>query len=238
MYHNVGPPPPGAHLPSLYVTPAQLARHFELLRLMGFREISMSDALPYLRGERGGRVAVLTFDDGYRDNLEHALPLLRRFGFGATCYVPSGALGRFNLWDAELLNVRKPVMDAGELRAWVAEGLEIGAHSRSHPRLSTCPPERLRGEVRGSKEDLQDLLGCEVSQFCYPFGDYDARVLGEVREAGFVAATAMRRGRARPGDDPLQLRRVLVRGTEGIGKLLLKLATPYEDRRGQDLTGS
>ena len=232
MYHNVGIAPRGAGLPSLYVTPAQLGRHFRLLRALGFRGISMGEAMPYLRGERTGRVAVLTFDDGYRDNLENALPLLQRFGFGATCYVPSALLGSYNAWDAERLGVRKPLMDAAELRRWLDAGMEVGAHTRTHPHLSRCAPERIREEVHGSRRELEELLDVRIDQFCYPFGDLDEPVVAEVAAAGFEAATAMTRGRARPGDDPLRLRRVLVRGTEGLHKLALKLLTGYEDRRG------
>lgn len=233
MYHNVATPPPGARLPELYVAPADFARQMRLLRLLGFRALSLSDALPYLRGESAGRVAVLTFDDGYADNLENALPVLAGHGFGATVYAASGALGAYNAWDAEKLGVRKPVMSAAQLRAWRDAGMEVGAHTRTHPYLPTLPDAAVAEEVRGSRADLEDALGAEVRHFCYPYGSYDARVLEAVRDAGYLTATTLRRGRARPGDDPLQLRRVSVRGTEGVRMLALKLLTPYEDRRGR-----
>ena len=57
MYHNVAVPPPGVRLPSLYVTPADFTRQMRLLRLLGLRGISMSEAMPYLTGERTGRSA-------------------------------------------------------------------------------------------------------------------------------------------------------------------------------------
>jgi peptidoglycan/xylan/chitin deacetylase (PgdA/CDA1 family) len=233
MYHNIATAPASARLPELYVTPERFARQMEWLRRLGIQGLSMSEAMPHLRGERTSRVAVLTFDDGYADNLESALPVLKQHGFGATCYVPSGAIGAHNQWDADKLRVRKPVMSMEQLRAWSAAGLEVGAHTRSHPRLPDCTTEQIRDEVIGSRTELEERLGLEITQFCYPYGEYDARTLAAVREAGFTAATTLRRGRARPADDPLQLRRVSVRGTEGMHLFLLKVTTPYEDRRGR-----
>jgi peptidoglycan/xylan/chitin deacetylase (PgdA/CDA1 family) len=238
MYHNVAPAPAGVRLPSLYVDPRAFARQMALLARLGFRGISMSQALPYLRGERAGRVAVLTLDDGYADNVENALPVLLRHGFRATCYVASGEIGGYNSWDAADLGVRKPIMTGSQLRAWHDAGMEVGAHTRTHPFLSTLGEREIREEVLGSRADLEDRLGVQVTQFCYPYGDHDERVVGVVRAAGFAAATTLRRGRARPGDEPLRLPRVLVRGEDRLHRVLLKLLTPYEDRRGRRGTGA
>jgi peptidoglycan/xylan/chitin deacetylase (PgdA/CDA1 family) len=84
MYHNINCPPQGARLRNLYVRKNAFARQMFLLRLLGYRGLSMSAAMPYLRGEKKGRVAVLTFDDGYVDTLENALPILQKNGFSAT----------------------------------------------------------------------------------------------------------------------------------------------------------
>ncbi len=154
MYHNVARAP--RHLRiyrSLYVAPGAFARQLALLNRAGYRGLSMADAMPYLTGERRGRVAVITLDDGYVDNLQHALPVLRRHGFTATCYAVSGALGSHNHWDADRLGIDKPVMTADQLRAWLAAGMEVGAHSRSHPRLTRCSDAALRDEVRDASRD-------------------------------------------------------------------------------------
>lgn len=233
MYHNVAAAPSGARLPELYVTPDAFAWQMRVLARFGFRGVSLAEAMPVLRGERAERVAVLTFDDGYADNVENALPVLLRHGFHATCYLTSHALGRYNEWDAHLLNVRKPVMSPDQLRTWCAAGMEVGAHTRTHPRLSTLDLPAIAGEVAGSRADLEDHTGREVAHFCYPYGEYDGRVLSAARAAGYATATTLRRGRARPGDDPLQLRRVSVRGTDPRHLFLLKLLTAYEDRRGR-----
>ncbi|AND70852.1 polysaccharide deacetylase [Dyella thiooxydans] len=202
-----------------------------LLRRAGYTGLSMRDAMPYLRGERRGRVAVITLDDGYLDNLENALPALLAQGFTATCYVVSATLGSHNLWDEQKLGVRKRLMDGAQLRQWHDAGMEVGAHSRSHPRLTRCDEPSLRDEIAGSRAELEDVIGATVNQFCYPYGDTDQRVAEAARQAGYEAATATRRGRARPGMDLFQLPRVQVARHHWLLPFAQRVFTAYEDRR-------
>lgn len=233
MYHHIAPVPPSLRaLRGLYVTPTAFARQMRLLRLLGFRGLSMSQAAPYLRGEASGRVAVITLDDGYVDNLEHALPVLHRFGFGATCYMVSACSGRYNHWDAERTGVREPLMSAEQLRRWHGAGMEVGAHTRSHVHLTQCSDSALRDEVAGSRAELEDILGAAVPQFCYPYGDHDDRVVEAVRDAGYEAATTTRRGRARGGSDRLRLPRIPVSNRHLLPQLAVRLLSRYEDRHG------
>ncbi|MDE2271686.1 MAG: polysaccharide deacetylase family protein [Xanthomonadaceae bacterium] len=233
MYHNVAEVPDGLDPDGrcLYVTPAAFAAQMGLLRRLGWRGVSMGDAMPYLRGERRGRVVAITFDDGYLDNLEQAMPVLQRCGFGATCYVVNGCIGKYNLWDAERLGVRKPMMTVGQLHAWRAGGMEVGAHTRNHPRLTECSDARLRDEVAGGKAELEDLLGIAVPQFCYPFGDADARVAKAARDAGYVASPTVRRGRARRGMDLFMLPRVAIDYADSLAHFAIRAFTPFEDWR-------
>ena len=232
MYHNIARAPRDLRVyRSLFVSPAAFARQMWLLRRFGYTGLSMSAAMPYLRGERAGRIAVITLDDGYVDNLDYALPILQRYGFSATCYVVSGSVGQYNQWDAERLGVRKPLMSVEQLRGWHRGGMEIGAHTRSHPRLTQCDGAQLHDEVHGSKATLEDHLGAPVTQFCYPYGDADDRVAGVVREAGFAAATTTRRGRATAGMDLWQLPRVQVARHHLLPQFALRVLSRYEDRR-------
>lgn len=232
MYHNIDKPPQGAKLRNLYVRTGAFARQMFLLKLLGYKGLSMSAAMPYLRGEKRGRVAVITFDDGYVDTLRHALPILNTLGFSATCYFISQRTGQYNEWDAATLNVRKSLMDEAQIRAWHAAGMEVGAHSRTHPRLTGCTDAELQDEIAGSKADLEALTGQPVTQFCYPYGDVDERVAAATRQAGYDAATTVQRGRARSGDDVMLLRRVLVSGSTWPHLFLFKLLGNYEDKRG------
>ncbi len=232
MYHNIASAPRGlAVYRSLFVSPGAFGRQMGLLHRLGFTGLSMSAAMPYLRGERVGRVVAVTLDDGYADNLESALPVLARYGFSATVYVVSGCVGRFNMWDAERLGIRKRLMTAEELRRWRDAGMEVGAHTRTHPRLTGCNDTQLRDEIRGSKAQLEDIVGTAVSQFCYPYGDADQRVVDATREAGYAAATATCRGRAMRGADLWRLPRVQVARHHLLPQFAMRALTRYEDRR-------
>ncbi|MCE5387091.1 MAG: polysaccharide deacetylase family protein [Acidithiobacillus sp.] len=230
MYHNIARPPAGVRLRSLYLPPRRFAAQMRLLSLGGYRALSLRDALPYLQGKQEDKVVVLTFDDGYQDNVEEALPILERHGFTATCFVVSGALGGHNHWDAEQLGTRKAVMDRNALQAWVAAGMEVGAHTRAHPRLPQLPYPAAEAEIRGSKEDLENLLGQEVCTFAYPYGAMDIRERDLVQQSGFLAAVTTQRGRARVGQDLWALPRISVGGHHLPHVFPLQLWTGYEDR--------
>lgn len=231
-YHQIASAPlRGAPFRSLYVSPAAFARQMAMLAMLGYRGLGMPAVLPYLKGEKAGKVVGLTFDDGYRNNLAHALPVLQRHGFTATCYFVSQRLGGTNDWDAALGVAQTPLMDASQLREWAAAGQDVGAHSRNHVRLTAVPAAAARDEIAASKAELEQVSGTAVRHFCYPFGAYSSDHVAMVREAGYDTATTTQRGRANAGDDLLQLPRApVLRATTRPG-LWLKLATAYEDRR-------
>ncbi|AHX14127.1 polysaccharide deacetylase [Dyella jiangningensis] len=234
MYHNIARVPQDVRVyRSLYVSPASFARQLGMLKMFGYRGVSMADAMPYLRGEKEGRIAVITLDDGYVDNLESAMPALQRHGFTATCYVVSSLVGQYNVWDADRLGVRKPMMSIDQLRAWQRGGMEVGAHTRTHVRLSQCDPQQQRDEIQGCKAELEDRLGTRITQFCYPYGDHDDRAVDTVREAGFDAATTTHRGRAEaaPSTDLMRLPRIQVARHHVLPQVAAKVLSGYEDKR-------
>lgn len=231
MYHNISPLPQGGLLPWLYVTPRAFAAHIKLLHWLGFQGLSMGSAMPYLRGEKHGRIVVITFDDGYVDTFKQALPVLKAYGFSATCYAVSTLIGGYNVWDAEQINARKPLMDASQLRAWQDAGMEVGSHSCTHPRLTACSDEQLVVEVTESKLQLEEMLRRPITQFSYPYGDFDQRVKEAVRRAGYTSAVTVRRGRTRRSDDLLQLHRVTISNYHRRPHLAFKVLTRFEDRR-------
>src|ERR1051325_7343106 len=98
-YHNIGPGPAEGPFALLHVAEAKLERQLWALRRLGLRGVSMSEGLAHLGGGGPWGRAVLTFDDGYLDTLTAALPLLRRYGCRATCYLVSGCIGGHNRWD-------------------------------------------------------------------------------------------------------------------------------------------
>ena len=231
MYHQVDTPPPsGTPMRGLVVSPRSFARQMAMLRLMGYQGVSMRDLEPWLRGERHDRVVGITFDDGYRNNLLQALPVLRRNRFTATCYAVSSAFGDWNTWDAAQGVPKATLMDKSDFKQWLGAGMDVGAHTRRHLDLTTIDDTTALDEIAGSKKELEVTLDTEVRHFCYPYGHFNDAHRAMVASAGYVSATTVRRGRAWPGDDVFALPRVLVSQSNHLGHFLAKLTTGYEDR--------
>jgi peptidoglycan/xylan/chitin deacetylase (PgdA/CDA1 family) len=234
-YHNVDRAPAGSSLPRLYVSPERFAQQLRMLRRLGIRGVSLSLGLDRLQGRSNDHVAVLTFDDGYADNLTNALPLLEAHGFSATCYLVSDHVGGYNQWDASQLGARKSLMSAAQVESWLAAGMEIGSHTCSHTRLDQLDDEAALHELQESRRALSARFGVEIRHFCYPYGRFAHSTVELVRRAGYTSAVTTRRGIAVESDDLHQLPRASIHGTQGAFKFLLKVATRYEDRRRRRL---
>lgn len=231
VYHQISEAPPRpAPFRSLCVAPSSFARQMALLKLLGYQGLSMSGLLPYLRGEKTGKVVGITFDDGYQNNLTHALPVLQRHGFSSTCYAVSNLLGKTNVWDQGIGVAQVPLMNADELRLWVAGGQEVGSHTQNHARLLQIGAEAAFTEMTGDKSAFEELLATPVQHFCYPFGEYGPEHVRMARQAGFQTATTTRRGRSVAVNDLMELPRVPVVRSTSLPVFWLKIATGYEDR--------
>jgi peptidoglycan/xylan/chitin deacetylase (PgdA/CDA1 family) len=217
MYHSISP----SRLPDPHrvrVHPARLASHLRLLRRLGLRGVSLHELLQACqRGAAAGLVG-LTFDDGYTDFLDHAVPVLARHGMTGTLYVVAGQLGGTNAWDD---GPRLDLLDADGVRAVAAAGHEVGSHTLRHERLAGAGPAVLAEEVGGSKRVLEDVLQAEVPGFCYPWGDFDQAAADAARSAGYDHACVT--GDYLPGDR-FTLPRSYVAPTDSGLHLLAKLA--------------
>lgn len=236
VYHQIDEAPPrGKPFRSLYVTPAAFSRQMRLLALLGYTGLSMSRLLPYLRGEKSGKVVGITFDDGYLNNLTYALPVLARHGFSSTCYAVSSLAGQTNVWDAEGGIVQTPLMTNLQMQQWVSGGQEIGSHTRSHIDLQRADDAKCRQEILLGKTELETALGntaeAHIAHFCYPYGRYDSRHVDMARTLGFATATTTQRSRCVAGTSLLELPRVPVLRSTSLPLFWLKVATAYEDRR-------
>ncbi len=236
MYHQVDVEPPrGSPMRGLVVAPATFSRQMAALNAIGYVGKSMGDLMPYLKGEREGKVFGITFDDGYENNLRCALPVLKRYGFTSTCYVVANLVGKSNSWDKERGVIQVPLMNAHDLQVWVDAGQEVGSHTLTHANLAQLDVAGQALEIGRSKDQLELLVEQKggIQHFCYPYGGVNANAVQNVRAAGYLTATTTARGRAVQGQsDELLLPRVLVSRTTTWMQLLLKCLTRYEDRRG------
>lgn len=231
-YHQIDKAPEKeAAFRSLYVSQGAFSRQMTLLRLMGYRGLSMTALMPYLRGERTGKVVGITFDDGYLNNLTNALPVLRQHGFSSTCYVVSQQVGKTNEWDRDGGIAQAPLMDASDLRLWLTGGQEVGAHTRHHVRLTTVDGPTGLEEIALCKTELESITGTPVDHFCYPYGEYTKDHAAIAKNVGFDSVTTTQRSRCHAGEDLMMLPRVPVLRATVLPVFAFKLNSDYEDRR-------
>lgn len=185
-YHSVHPDGP----PYISVTPEAFEEHLWTLRRLGFRT-GVRDDLARLGSETSaGRLAFLTFDDGYRDNHELAFPLLREQGMSAMFFVLPGQVGRAELdWpEAREYAVDHPAvmrpMTWPMLEELVEAGHAVGSHTHRHQHLRELGDEELAEQLLDSRRALIDRLGgCDL--FAYPYGEWDLRVALAAAAAGY-----------------------------------------------------
>lgn len=222
IYHAVAQPPRrGQPLRSLYVHPDDFRCQMQWLKRLGYQGLSMRDATPYLEGKKQGKIAVLTFDDGFVNCYHHALPVLNQLGFTATNYIVANQIGGCNQWDTAHGAAEIACMNKDQLRDWAAQGHEIGAHTLDHIYLPDATMQEAERQITGCKQVLEEIMDTEISNFCYPYGGETPAIRDMVKKAGFRYATTTKRGRARPGDDPFGLSRRFIRRSDN-GLLFLK----------------
>lgn len=181
MYHSVSPD--GDDPFDVTVRPPRFEEQLRWLRRTGRTGTSVGELLAARDRGDGRRLVGLSFDDGYADFIEYALPLLQRYGFSATMFVPAGQLGKDNDWDQE--GPRKQIMTAPQLREIAQAGVEIGAHGFRHRSLPDISAAELAEEIETSRATLRDITGQPVTGFCYPYGHLDDRAVRGVQAAGY-----------------------------------------------------
>ncbi len=173
------------------------------------------------------RQVVITFDDGYIDNLA-AWNELQQRGMRATWFVVTGSVGQTPAW----VDPGRPagrLLSAAELRAMDATGMQIGSHAVTHTRLTEADTDRLQHELTDSKAALEEALGHAVTAFAYPYGAWNERCEAAVRQAGYRTACLTQTGRALRDQNPYRLRRLTVFNRDSISVFARKLTFASHD---------
>jgi peptidoglycan/xylan/chitin deacetylase (PgdA/CDA1 family) len=174
------------------ITPAEhLEAHIALLRGLGYRFATAGELARRWRGSTPPPgIVVLTFDDGWRDGLTTAAPLLARLGLRATFFIcPDGFGDRITR-----LGHAGVIMTEAEARALHEAGMELASHSLSHPDLRTLSDAQLRTQLVASREAVEALSGERCLTLAYPSGWHDRRVEPATADAGYQLAFASQRG--------------------------------------------
>jgi peptidoglycan/xylan/chitin deacetylase (PgdA/CDA1 family) len=212
-------------------SPEVFAKQMALLKAEGWDAVSLAAGLRTLDSGKAGlrKVVALTFDDGFRDFLAAAFPILRQHGFTATMYLPTAFVGK------------QPIQfKAHECLTWddVAElhraGIEFGSHTVNHPELVRLPWAEVEKEVRDSKVEIERHLGARVASFGYPYAfpraerEFVKRLRRLLGEAGYENCVTTDIGRARAGGDLFAIPRLPANGCDDAEFLKAKLAGAYD----------
>lgn len=213
-YHVLGQPDAEAPYPELYVGRTDFSKQMDWLEEHGYEAVTLErvedawyhgDTLP-------AKPVVISFDDGYRPQYTFALPELRKHG-----------------WPG-LLNLKAEGSDLYEsnVKAMIAAGWELAAHTINHSDLTTLEGAALEEEVAGSRKILQRDYGVPVKNFCYPAGRFDETVIAAVEAAGYVGATTEIPGFA-TRESPYELARIEVLGDFGVKGLAEAMRSGAEE---------
>ncbi len=181
-YHRVGPFREGAPR-KMTVTPENFRRQMEFLRSWSAGVLTLDQVL---EGRKG---AAVTFDDGFKDCMDFALPVLLELKLTATFFIVAGRVGGSDTWMRVTSMPEERLMDWDDLKRLRDAGMTIGSHTMTHTTLSP-------GEVGDSKRLLEEKLGLVVRHFAYPRGEYAPADVETVKQAGYGAAWATKGGDA------------------------------------------
>lgn len=190
----------------LSVHPERFREHVEVLARLDVPVLTLAELCEPGRNEG----IALTFDDGFQNFADAAWPILRDVGWPSTVFVATAWVGKENGWDAHDSRIPDlPLMDWSTLRELNREGVELGSHTRSHPRLTGLEPPELAREIEGASAELESETGRAPETFAYPYGDLNEKVVTAVEAAGHsLAVTTELRPLDRTEKSPLALPRL------------------------------
>lgn len=191
-YHAISDTWPAA----LSIEPERLEAQIETLAELGYESMTFTEAVT---SRRARNTVAVTFDDGLRSVVEHGLPILSRYGFVGTAFVPTDHIGRdepvdwpnLDRWIGGPHEPELRPMSWAELGLLLRAGWEIGSHTRTHPRLPSLDDASLLAELVESRRSCEHRLGITCASIAYPYGDVDSRVTEAAGWCGYRAGAAL-----------------------------------------------
>lgn len=184
------------------------------------------DAVPTLLP--GKYYSAITFDDGFQDAIENAVPELASRGIHATFFVTAGPLGKpAAWWPAADPERTRPLATEEQLRSLPERWIRVGAHTMTHPRLSSLLEAEARYEIGEPRHRLQSLMGYEIKTLSFPYGDFNENVARWSREAGYERAFTTQHLNAAEMSKSFLVGRVKAEPTDWSLEFRLKLLGAY-----------
>lgn len=231
MYHKI----PNEELKSqhkIFVTSEKFKKHLQFFKSQGFKTLTFSELKKFKSGQKDFQLfpkkpLVLTFDDGYKDNLDNASPLLTEFGFKAQLFLLANPNISSNHWDhSETEKVHDIVAGSDRLK-WKDSAFEIGSHGFSHEKITEMSETESRYELSESKRNLEKEFQTEIPVFAFTYGDTSEASARWAFEEGYDYAVNTDSGGFFLEENPYQIFRVNIFPNETILSLWKKTRTWY-----------
>jgi len=233
MYHRISSSPESEVHPYFRVNTSTTVFEAQLdfLKTNGYIGLTLDQASRLLSRPEGPdrKYVVITFDDGYRDFYTDAWPLLQKYGFTATVFLPTGYID-----DQRQAFKQIECLTWAEVRDLHAGGVAFGGHTVTHPQLANLKRQQIREELFGSKAQIEDRLGYPVRSFSYPFQfpETDTKLISFLQEtledAGYANGVSTIVGTASNADNRFFLKRLPVNNDDDVSLFQWKLQGAYD----------
>ena len=212
LYHSIAREPMPL-IRNFAIDGERFGEHLDRIVGLGLTSLTVSGFLDAVEREDHSlleRSVVITFDDGFADFASTAHPAALERGLSTTLFVTTGLL-RGGPAPAVDGDIARHMLDWSQLAELRGAGVEIGAHSHTHPHMDTLGRERAREEIIRPKALLESALGATVDTFAYPHGYSSGRVRRLVRDAGYRGACGVKDALSSERDDRFSLARLMIR---------------------------
>ena len=218
-YHKVGLAEKGDTRPALFIKPFQFKLQMFIIKLLGYKTINIDELLKYLKDEEVSVIKpiFITFDDGYENNYTNAYhDILKKMKFTATICICTGFIGKKDATFEKEKHIKGKIpenyLTEEEIIEMSQNGISFCSHSVNHYYMDELNESDLAKEIIISKKYIEKLLSKKIDFFCYPYGKYNKNVIEALKNAGYLGAFTIKRGKVSRGDNPFELKRLVIKG--------------------------
>ncbi len=231
MYHKI----PASELKSqhkIYVTQKRFKKHLQFFKSFGFQTLTFSDLKKFKSGllsfeQFPKKPLILTFDDGYKDNLDYASPLLKKYNFKAQLFLLADPDIDSNKWDHSETEPSHEIISGADRLKWKDSAFEIGSHGFSHQKITGMNEADARLELRKSKQDLETEFQKNIPVYAFTYGDTNDKTADLALEEGYDYAVNTDTGGLLLEEDPYKIFRVNIFPNETVFSLFKKTSRWY-----------
>ncbi|MDI6744875.1 MAG: polysaccharide deacetylase family protein [Thermodesulfovibrionales bacterium] len=226
MYHHINP-----HKGDMVtITPEVFECQMAYLQRAGYRTLKIEELVSYINGGLTipQKAVVVTFDDGWLDNYMHAFPILKKYKINATVFLITDRVENSSENTTMIPSLiptheeSKSLIEKGESHKVVLNWdvikemtdtgfIEFYSHTKSHAKCSSLPEKELVEELKESREIIEKRLGSPCPYLCWPYGEYNDLALTSAKEADYKAIFTTNHGVVKPGSDPCEINRIIVK---------------------------